>query len=496
MNADNLLDAIGEVKGSYIMEAQAYREPKKSTRRRSSWKLLLVAAILAVLLTGCAVVYALKLETMKVGEMQFPAKDNQTETVTANILSLQGIQGSPNYNAAREWFDFQQSYEQQLGVQPLTEEEERRYISYACYDRAMADKLDELTAKYGLKLHGEWFHEIDMKEAYDLLGIPGILRQEPLESYGRGMFFQDGSFRVEGGFTPADCPWPHPVSYSCLYTRKDVFDDVVQSMNSSAPHEEWIYKAADGSEVLLVLGEQGANLFADQEEVFVSIGITNGDYPTPFAMEKSELEAVADLFDFTIRPQPLDDTKAETARQMQDAAIQARMDEDPGRVDSYGEYAENYLRNRPMTDVHRMEYVIRDMNGDGAEELVIFYDRKVSDIVTMENGKTRWFGGNGRPWVWCEGDFFIDQFNYGDYGGGNLPADDVVIIRQFEGLKKNDVRLFQHFDSQQWKELDPFTDIPIADLSDGEFGKIMDSYPPLDLDTLGLKPLEALASAQ
>lgn len=139
-----------------------------------------------------------------------------------------------------------------------------------------------------------------------------------------------------------------------------------------------------------------------------------------------------------------------------------------------------------------MEYTIRDMNGDGTEELVIYHDRMVSDIVTMKEGKTKWFGGNGRPWVWCEGDLFMDCFNYGDYGGDN--HDDAVIIRRFEGTKKIDVRQFRHCDSQQWRELDPFTDIPITNLTDEQFQEIMDSYPPIDLDTLNLKPLEVLAN--
>ncbi|MDO5400385.1 MAG: hypothetical protein Q4F17_05305 [Eubacteriales bacterium] len=497
MTAFELMEAMGEINGTYVAAAQRYRE--RPARRRPPLRLLLVAAILALLLTGCAVVYALRLETMKVGQMKFPQSQGfetlaSQGTVTLDILSLQGIQGSPNYNAAREWFDFQQSYQQQLGVQPLTEEEETRYISYACYDRAMADRLDEILAKYGLELHGEWFHEVDMKDAYALLEIPGILRTEPLEEYSGGMFFQDGSFRVEGAFTPADCPWPHPVSFSYLYTMKHVFDDVFQSMNADAVVDEWTYQTADGSQVLLVLGEKRAHIYADQTEAFVSISITNNDYPTPFAMEKSELEAVADLFDFTIRPKPLDEAEADTARRLQETAIQARMEEDPMVVDSYGAYAKNYLSHRPMTEPRKLEYAVRDMNGDGTEELVIFYERQVSDIVTMENGKTRWFGGNGRPWVWCEGDFFIDRFSFGECGEDY--HDEVIIIRRFEGIKKFVVRQFRHYDSVQWKEEDPFTSLPIADLSDEKIEQIMADYPPLDLDTLNLKPLEALANAQ
>lgn len=494
MNANDMLDVIGEIKGSYVLEAQRHREGRG--QGHSKLRLLLVAAILAALLTGCAVVYALRLETMKVGVMEIPrprsveAVDGTT-SVKVNILSIQGIQGSPNYNAAREWFDFQQSYQQELGVLPLTEEEEKRYISYACYDRAMADKLDEICQKYGLELHGEWFHEVEMEEAYKLLGIDGILREEPVEAYERGMFFQDGSFRVEGGVTPASCPWPHPVSYAYQYTRKQFFDDVVISMGDAEVYEQWIFQTRDGSELLLALGPGDAMIFADQQEAFVSLMIGNDDYPQPFDMEKSELEAVAELFDFTIRPQALNEANVETARRLEKAAVQARMDLDPSIVDNYKDYAKYYLSSRDLASETKMEYAICDTNDDGTEELVILRNRTVQAMVTMQDGKPRELGCNGRPWIWCEGNLFVDRFNYGDYGGNN--HDDVVIIRRFEGVNKIDVRQFQHFDSQQWRELDPFTDLPIADLTDEQFRKIMDTYPPIDLDALNLKPLESLA---
>ena len=65
MKAIDLLETMGSIRDRYILEAQ---EPEK--RRLSPTRTLLIAAIISLLLllVGCAVVYVLQLQDMKLSE--------------------------------------------------------------------------------------------------------------------------------------------------------------------------------------------------------------------------------------------------------------------------------------------------------------------------------------------------------------------------------------------------------------------------------------------
>lgn len=106
-----LLELIGSVRDQYIIEAQSHRAPRKA-KRRSPWKLILMAAALAVLLTGCA--YAvMRLQDLKIGtynpEPLFAGETFLEEALNQDSMSLQGFAGSPGYLAAKEWLEYQES---------------------------------------------------------------------------------------------------------------------------------------------------------------------------------------------------------------------------------------------------------------------------------------------------------------------------------------------------------------------------------------------------
>lgn len=112
MNANEILDMIGDAKGTYIWEAQRKRTGAAPRRRGSTKRIWLLAAIItvALLLVGCAVVYVLSLQDMKLGEEVW--EDYHTgETQPHSALSLQGFAGSPSYQAAKEWYEWKQRYD-------------------------------------------------------------------------------------------------------------------------------------------------------------------------------------------------------------------------------------------------------------------------------------------------------------------------------------------------------------------------------------------------
>ena len=79
-------------------------------------------------------------------------------------ISLQGFAGSPNYQAAKEWMDFLDSYDVDKAIlNSLSNEEVNsfsdEYYSYTCYTDEMAKKIDEICRKYGLQKQGTPQHE-------------------------------------------------------------------------------------------------------------------------------------------------------------------------------------------------------------------------------------------------------------------------------------------------------------------------------------------------
>ena len=68
MNANEILDMIGDAKGTYLWETQKYRDGTAGAKPLP--RLWLVAAVigLMLLLVGCTVAYVLRLQDLKVAE--------------------------------------------------------------------------------------------------------------------------------------------------------------------------------------------------------------------------------------------------------------------------------------------------------------------------------------------------------------------------------------------------------------------------------------------
>ena len=116
MKAIDLLETMGSIRDRYILEAQ---EPEK--RRLSLTRTLLIAAIISLLLllVGCAVVYVLQLQDMKLSETTVsepawsgPGGEYVPATeYTVTELSLQGYSESPEQQAMLEWQAFTDTYD-------------------------------------------------------------------------------------------------------------------------------------------------------------------------------------------------------------------------------------------------------------------------------------------------------------------------------------------------------------------------------------------------
>ena len=167
MTGKDLFIALGNISPKYYDEAEndtiASSQGHKSLRRP-----LLIAAVitLTLLLVGCAVVYALRLQDMSIGKETYTqnfADDGRaiepTEK-TRDIITLYGHSGDPVQLAMKEWYEYLQTYDPDgilMDNNPDHPEIPNQYeYTYSCYTPDMVAKVDEIAAKYNLKLLEEW----------------------------------------------------------------------------------------------------------------------------------------------------------------------------------------------------------------------------------------------------------------------------------------------------------------------------------------------------
>lgn len=426
---------------SSILSAASQPDPvrKDDTMYRRNHKPVLIAAIVAlmVLLMGCAVV-ALNLGDLKIGEYTYTEpryidengnKIPETEK-TRDVISLQGIAGSPSQLAAREWYEFEQSYDtdnkllNEADKNPINVPSE--YDAYFVYTQEMMDKVDEIASKYDLELAGAiaMAEEFQMNTFFHALGI-GNLHQEDAQAYieyADGYFYACGNFNAEFWLTLTgeDSNWPHEILASMRYCGKGYLDTVFAYISDIENYEQWTYTMSDGNTVLIVMGDDNAHIFYDGEEAFVSagFGITyEDDNGNITCMTKQDVEMVADVLDFTVTTQKPD---MDAATKELDALLQEQLAEEEARKEtwvnpfihdhsSYAEWAAYILENSDSPE--SVYYSLWDVTGDGEAELLIGSKYSFGSIKTIIDGQVTTLISNGTDsgYSLCENGVIVYQ---------------------------------------------------------------------------------------
>lgn len=422
MTTNEILDMIGDAKGSYIWDAQQVRSggivlTKKKPSVRKVW---LIAAIVALmlLLVGCTVAYVLHLQDLKIGEEDF--EDSRTGTVgVRQVLSLQGVVGAPGYLASKEWYEWKQSYDPDMEIyysdEAFSEDFGEEYYSYGLYSREMKEKVDEICEKYGLELLGRVYTDTDIEETFRAMGIPGIFKQDAPVQPGRlgHYYYENGSFKVEGNvtLTGENTPWPYETIISFRCNRKDAFGDLYDTIGPVGTYEEWNYTTSDGVDVLMLLDEKNATMMVDKGEYFFVAGVDahagnalDGEY----TMDRAELEAFAEIFDFTIQPHRVSPEVIDAAEQRVETELaqheeeiqqmQARLDEFHG-IASYEARVKYHLENDAYAD--HLGFTLLDLDGNGTEELIIGQDGYIYYIYAEKDGQTSEIKGPLSSYFFC-----------------------------------------------------------------------------------------------
>ena len=404
---ENILTAASEVSPA----------GKEIRMKRTNWKkTLLIAAMISIMvfLMGCAVV-VFTLQDLKIGEYRIHRGDildsegnivKEFYTVK-DVISLQGIKNSPSQMAAQEWHEFESNYDKD---NKLLDEADRNpmevshdYDAYFVYTQEMVDKIDEIAAKYDLKLAGE-FAGVQRENPdiiYDSLGISGLIKPDAkaVLEFAGGYFYACGNFNADFSLTltEEERAWDREISGSVRYCGKEYLDTVFAHISEVDDFEQWTYKLSDGKEVLIVTGDEAARILCDTEEAFISVWLKTvycDENNVVSCLSKRDVEKIADAMDFTIIPQKPDMKEAQrrideafVEWKAEQAALMETNDDPFAPKDSYAEKIQSVMDNG--VDPNQFYYALYDVNGDGIEDLFLGGEQEsFGAVYTMHNGVT------------------------------------------------------------------------------------------------------------
>lgn len=319
---EELFLAIGGLESARLAKTE---ETPRSVKRPKP-RLVLIAAViaLAALLVGCAAYYVLSMKRVKIGESagqrDYTLVDGVYEkdphTVSTNILTLSGLEGSNAYKACADYYAFQEEYdrnmEQMIEAGTLPED------FWDTYADTMDAKAAELAEQYHLKPTGNLLSFRTTRNLCNALGIERFTQagQALRAEIGGGSCYDSGNFQLDMGFT-----FPEDQGYEVVYTpgvlrwnRLDSFSRDYVTLIDSGDWVERNYTTASGSTVLIlqspsqelgyILCDRGEALMSLQLNVNIELlsedgGVVSAEYQH---MTDEQINMVADSIDFTVQP--------------------------------------------------------------------------------------------------------------------------------------------------------------------------------------------------
>lgn len=441
MNAQDILDLVGEARGTYVWDAQQFRARNfhSSGKRLFGRRLWLLAAVISLLLllVGCAVVYVMRLQELKIGENTVIEPEHygvnwvviEAEEKTYEILSVQGFADSPNQLAVKEY----RNYLESINTDTVSDDE-------------MAVKQLEIAEKYGLKLLSEGIS----------IHFDGLL------------------------------DWPYFIVADYRYYEKGYFMYDVIHVEYLDRFQEWEYTLSDGEKVYLALGKEDALIITERE---------NGTFCVHFdsrtgvdTITGEMLEKIADLFDFSYVPYLTEAEMVDTERRLQQVeelqhqqylAQQAQW-EASLKKEGFAGWVRQTLEGKSYDEVADLGYAFHDIDGNGTDDLLIGRDGYCTAIYWEVDGVTKQFSNAAALLFPCEGqiigytltlfdtNYFFTRADHGTTKG-------VANIKYDPGHPEGEYR---KGDPEHWNRYDI--------ISKEEFDSIMNSYVRIPISFLPL----------
>lgn len=412
MTSMELFRALGGVSTENLAGAEKLQraEVVPLKHKPSVKRAVLVAAVIALLmlLVGCAAVYVLHLQDLKVGEYRlqqnpvYDANGNVVPVATHPLRTEISLQGA-NQEALMEWKQYKKEYvpseEPDIRAKNRATAVPDNYRhTYGCQYWEMMEKLDEIAQEYDLKLLSQ---EIDCDSyesgvLYGALGIDPVFQgtAEYLDSW----FYPEGTFRSCLLFQLDSDEWPYENNHAWYYfSQKAYLDPHDTDMEDFENCTQWNYTRRDGKKVLLAMNQEEAWIFADRPDVFITISFSSFKWENgkKVQMSQSVLEEIAECFNLDVQPQAVDlDRVAELQEEVkkQKAAEDAKREEAARNAytQGYEAYIQYELDKTAGNTRHQdsLYYALYDVNGDGIDELLSSGKRIVNEILSLRDGES------------------------------------------------------------------------------------------------------------
>lgn len=334
MKGEDLFRGLNYINTAFVEEAETVTRLKGERKLLSLRRPVLIAAIIAMLamLVGCAVVYVLSLNALKLGDQaatrdvfEYDPNSGEAvscvgqETYTQQVLTLAGLNDTPASQAAREWYAFCESYDPDKQIRRSVwgnlPEFPEEYSGYGLYTQEMKDALDQILEKYDLKLRGSKIEFPTTKQLFRALGMETILRSgsDARLKIDHSLYYENGNLDLYFEIGLPDDRGTNARGY-LFYRPKDcLIPDT--AVLTQAQWEEWNYTTASGAQVLILRSEETSSawIFSDMANHTASVRLDaiQGMYeqsqdgvPVPqfTVLSKEQLEQIADSIDFTLEP--------------------------------------------------------------------------------------------------------------------------------------------------------------------------------------------------
>ena len=318
MNGQEIFLGLSYISRKYIEEAETETVSGSTGKAHRIRRPFLLAAVIALLLllVGCAAVYVLKMEHVKISsgtdQRDYSLVDGvyvkDPHTVSTTTLSMAGLKGSNAYKACADFY----AYETELRASASASGD------WTGYDDAINAKAQELAEQYGLKPEGQPLTFRTTRNLCNALGVERFVRNS-----------QDVSIDVDQGFCRDSWnffvllrfAFPEDQGYEVTYTsgalywnRQDTFSRDYFTLEDSGDWVERNYTTSAGNTVLILTSpsQERGYIICDRGDALVTVwldvnpellsedaGVVSAEY---LHMTDAQLDMVADALDFAIQP--------------------------------------------------------------------------------------------------------------------------------------------------------------------------------------------------
>ncbi len=318
MNGQEIFLGLSYISRKYIEEAETETVSGGRGKAHRIRRPFLLAAVIALLLllVGCAAVYVLKMEHVKISsgtdQRDYSLVDGvyvkDPHTVDTTTLSMAGLKGSNAYKACADFY----AYETELRASASASGD------WTGYDDAINAKAQELAEQYGLKPEGQPLTFRTTRNLCNALGVERFVRnsQDVSIDVDQGFCRDSGNFFVLLRFAfPEDQGYEVTYTSGALYwNRQDTFSREYFTLEDRGDWVERNYTTSAGNTVLILTSpsQERGYIICDRGDALMTVwldvnpellsedaGVVSAEY---LHMTDAQLDMVADALDFAIQP--------------------------------------------------------------------------------------------------------------------------------------------------------------------------------------------------